>query len=132
MATFLEICEAFATLPPFKTSASGEVYGSSLPLWHGVNDDALSKLITHSTKEDKDWPVGNFARAVKKQFPHLGDALRREFDKQVLEHPTDSPFMDTKLASLTDAIIGAVTDWSTPEKVGPLQLTNPLIFPGSP
>ncbi len=78
MATFLEICEAFATLPPFKTSASGEVYGSSLPLWHGVNDDALSKLITHSTKEDKDWPVGNFARAVKKQFPHLGDALRRE------------------------------------------------------
>jgi hypothetical protein len=121
MATFFEICKAFATLPPFRPSTSNEEFGNSLPLSQGVNESALAKLISASMKADDEWPIGPFARQVETKVRGLREALRRECDLQVIQHPSDASFMDTKLARLTDAIIGAVTDWSTPEKKQPLQ-----------
>lgn len=116
METFLEICKAFAALPPFKSPAPEDVYGTSLPLWHGVNEDAISKLIGRTKGKAEPQAVGDFPAKVEAALPKLEERLRREFDRQILEHPADASSMAHKLGSLTDAIIGAVTDWTVDGK----------------
>jgi len=114
MVPLLEICAALANLAPIIAISNSEEQGNALPRHHGVDGKRIQETMS-ITAPAMPHDIKTNLSIIRDAMGGLGSVLQKEYDREILQHGEDA-FLDIKLARLTDAIIGAWTDWADDHK----------------